>query len=240
MFAGASVAALIIGTTPIILAIIGNLRDRSVAWSRLAMPMALVAIGLVVLNAGAFNSIRVSGNPLHLSFGIGLAVVALIVWIFYAILNADSARAAPDISALDWSAFQGIGTLVSLIPVALVGWLAGWSALSEHALFSREAVPLWGWSVGTGLLSAFGATVLWTIAARRLPMALAGQLIVFEALFGMGFGLIAIGRAPTWFESVATLILISGVVWGVQLFANDQTLAKKPDLPDGETTRHSL
>jgi drug/metabolite transporter (DMT)-like permease len=71
-----------------------------------------------------------------------------------------------------------------------------------------------------GLL-ALGASVLgnhlWNIASRRVPVTLAGQLILFETLFALLYGYLYHQRLPRALESAAIVLLVAGVGWSVRV-----------------------
>jgi drug/metabolite transporter (DMT)-like permease len=53
---------------------------------------------------------------------------------------------------------------------------------------------------------------LWNYASRALPLALMGQMIVFETIFAVLYGFLWEERWPTLAESLALAFLIAGVV----------------------------
>ncbi|WP_234902684.1 hypothetical protein [Agrobacterium larrymoorei] len=54
--AGAAVPPVIIGTMPVFLAITANIRDRSAPWKALPLPLALIAIGVAIVNAATIST----------------------------------------------------------------------------------------------------------------------------------------------------------------------------------------
>ncbi len=66
--------------------------------------------------------------------------------------------------------------------------------------------------------ASLGAAWAWTLAARRLPVALAAQLIVMEAVFGTLVGLMVHRRWPSATELTGMTILIVGVIAGIRAF----------------------
>ncbi len=57
-----------------------------------------------------------------------------------------------------------------------------------------------------GLMSTWAATWTWSIAARHLPVSLAGQLIVFETVFALIYGAVYQKQLPGWAEVLARLM----------------------------------
>jgi drug/metabolite transporter (DMT)-like permease len=53
---------------------------------------------------------------------------------------------------------------------------------------------------------------LWNIASRALPLALTGQMIVFETIFASLYGYLWEDRWPTPLEGLALTLLVAGVV----------------------------
>ncbi len=62
-YAGAAIPPLIVGTLPVVLALIGNWRDRSVPWRRLGLPLGLIAAGVLAVNVGAFTAAPEKAPP---------------------------------------------------------------------------------------------------------------------------------------------------------------------------------
>jgi drug/metabolite transporter (DMT)-like permease len=84
----------------------------------------------------------------------------------------------------------------------------GWSAASN--------VYLWGG--GLGVFSSVGGAVAWTMASKRLPAVLSGQLIVMEPFFGTVLGLWVHRRWPVLTEAVGMVLLLSAVLVAVKAF----------------------
>jgi drug/metabolite transporter (DMT)-like permease len=53
---------------------------------------------------------------------------------------------------------------------------------------------------------------LWNVASRALPLALTGQMIVFETIFASLYGYLWEGRWPTRLEGLALVLLVAGVI----------------------------
>jgi drug/metabolite transporter (DMT)-like permease len=68
-----------------------------------------------------------------------------------------------------------------------------------------------------GVVVSWGSTLFWNRASTLLPVALTGQLIVFETIFGLLYVFIVEQRWPTGYELLGGLLLLSGVWRGIRL-----------------------
>jgi drug/metabolite transporter (DMT)-like permease len=167
--AGGPLPTMIIGTLPVVIAIVSNLRSSQVVrlrdghlpWRRLAPSLLLIAAGIACVNhvelarlqaEGAAVAPSAAGAPgaggagLDLgryALGALLALGAVACWTWYPIRNADWLRAHADRSPRAWATAQGVATL----PLAALGFALFW---------------LWndiGGAVGMGGGNAVGSTV---------------------------------------------------------------------------------
>lgn len=86
IFAGPVIAPAFLGLVPIVLMVIGNQRQGSLPWRSLMPPLALVLIGLVLVNGTAFTA---EGLNSVKSFWVGvpLALAAVGLWVLFALAN---------------------------------------------------------------------------------------------------------------------------------------------------------
>ncbi|MGO7837681.1 hypothetical protein [Rhizobium leguminosarum] len=78
---------------------------------------------------------------------------------------------------------QGIGAAIGsflLLPLA--------SFDLADTVSGSEVLRFVGWALVMGLAGSWLATWFWVFASRRLPLALAAQLIVAETVFGLAYG----------------------------------------------------
>ncbi|UDF29610.1 UNVERIFIED_ORG: DMT family transporter [Roseateles sp. XES5] len=210
--AGAAVPPVIIGTMPVFLAIIANVRDRSARWKALALPLTLITIGVAIVSAatvGAGDGTEMPSNAL----GILASSVALAIWIAYGLANAAVMRAADAPDGLQWTGLQGIGAAIGsllLLPLASFDLVNTVSA-SEVARFAA-------WALVMGLAGSWFATWCWVVASRRLPLALAAQLIVAETVFGLAYGFLFENRFPTPAEAIGATMQLAGVCSAIAVF----------------------
>ena len=202
----AGLAALIVGTLPVMFAIAGNLLRPALPWPRLALALAPIAAGLALLaghGGGGTIGFTVTGAL--------LALAAMASWLAYGLMNAAYLGGRPAVSALDWAALVGIGTALTLPLVGLAALAQG------EGLFATGAHgPLILWGIGLGVLSSGLATWLWNIASARVPAAALGYLIVSETLFALVYAFALDARLPTATEGASIALLLGGTLAGLR------------------------
>ncbi|RWX81416.1 DMT family transporter [Neorhizobium lilium] len=215
--AGAAVPPVIIGTMPVFLAIIANIRDRSAPWKVLALPLALIATGVAIVNAATVSAADVADTE-SILLGILVSLAALAIWIAYGLANAAVMRSADAPDGLQWTGLQGIGAAIGslfLLPLASFD-LADTASASETTRFIV-------WALVMGLAGSWFATWCWVVASRRLPLALAAQLIVAETIFGLAYGFLFEGRFPTLPEAIGVAMQLVGVCSAIAVFSKPRT-----------------
>lgn len=222
--AGGPLPTMIIGTLPVVIAVVSNLRDARrdgrLPWRRLWPSLALIALGIALVNQVEIARLRAEAAPDLARYAVGalLALGAVACWTWYPIRNADWLRAHGERSPRTWATAQGVATL----PLAAVGyagfWL--WSALAG----TDFAMPF-GPTVGRflllmfaiGLLSSWLGTLCWNEASQRLPTTLVGQLIVFETLSALAYAFMLRGQWPDRLTFAGIALLVAGVVWALRV-----------------------
>ncbi len=221
--ADAPLPTMLIGTLPVVIAVCSNLApghpSDSVAWGRLAPSLAIILLGLMLVNASELRAFDGSRSLADYALGCAIALGALAAWTWYPIMNARHMKAHPRIGSSTWATAQGLATL----PMALVG-LIGYG-LYAHAGGNAYAFPLGpqparfiGLMLVIGLLASWLGTLLWNRASQRLPTTLAGQLIVFETLSALLYAFLWRGALPSAQALAGIALLCAGVVLGVRIF----------------------
>ncbi len=230
--AGGPLPTMIIGTLPVVIALVSNRRDAArdgrLPWARLLPPLALIAAGIALVNQVELAQLRQdpAADLGRYALGALLAVGAVVCWTWYPLRNADWLRAHPDRSPRTWATAQGLATL----PLALLGFLLTWAVL---ALTGAEPSPGDGSGVGTsafplpfgprpaffitlmttiGLLASWLGTLCWNEASQRLPTTLVGQLIVFETLAALTYAFVLRGVMPEPATLAGVALLVVGVL----------------------------
>lgn len=216
--AGAPVPTMIIGTLPLVIAVFANLGAERVSWRRLAVPMGVLAGGLLLVNHHEMRQLEGAHPPAGYGLGILAAVAALACWTWYPLRNAAWLKAHAAIAPGSWATAQGLASL----PPAIGGYLAWGMVAGRDGAFA--------WPLGPrplifvvvmlliGLLASWLGTLLWNRASRLLPAALVGQLIVFETLAALVYAFALRGALPDPATALGIALLIAGVLLGVNLF----------------------
>ena len=220
--AGTAVVALVIGCLPVVMAVLGNKGPQRVPLRRLVPSLLLIAAGLLAVNGAAFADAKAVGALAPFFLGLVLTLAALALWAWYGLRNASAITERPAISPITWTALTGVGTLVALLPVLLIGLAAGWSAVPSLGLAGSGALRLLAWSLILGLMSSWAATWAWSVAARQLPVSLAGQLIVSETVLALIYGAAYQQRLPGWAEALGGALLVAGVVVALRTFMRNR------------------
>lgn len=215
-YAGTAIPPLVIGTMPVLLAVIANFKDRSIGWSALALPLILIAAGIGWVNVSIFATTS-AGDQTGILLGIAAAMIGLALWVVYGLVSAGVMQSQDAPSAMHWTALQGIGAGIG----ALI--LLPFTSLWETVSFTGEQTFHFVlWVAVMGIAGSWLATLSWMIAARLLPLALAAQLIVAETVFGLFYGFLFEQRMPTVPEAGGAILQLAGVGMAIALFTPKQ------------------
>ncbi|PDS78726.1 DMT family transporter [Rhizobium sp. L43] len=222
--AGAALPPVIIGTMPVFLAIIANIRDSSAPWQALALPLVLIGIGVAIVNVATISAADVS-NTTSIVLGTLASLAALAIWIVYGLVNAVVMRATDAPDGLQWTGLQGIGAAIGsflLLP------LTSFQLLEMAPTF--EFFRFIGWALIMELAGSWFATWCWVVASRSLPLALSAQLIVAETVFGLAYGFMFESRLPSSAEAIGAALQVAGVCSAVAAFSQPRILAESSQI----------
>lgn len=228
--AGPTVVTLVVGCLPVLIGLLGNREPQQIAPRHQIWPLMLIAVGLIVVNQSALQQIASAAKRHSFLGGLGLALLALLMWTWYGLTNARAIGERKTVPAWEWTALTGGASLIILIPLVPSGIAAGWSATTIKSATLADLPTILGWGIAVGGLSSWGATWAWSLAASRLPVALAGQLMVSETLFGLLYCALYIGRWPSEAEWIGAALLVSGVLMSIRAFQRDGVARTIPHL----------
>jgi drug/metabolite transporter (DMT)-like permease len=208
--AGTEVPTLIIGTIPLWVMLLG--KPAGLRWQALLPGLALTAAGLLLMMGATPQALVTDpGDARDFSRGVAWAVLAMLCWTAFAILNSAWLHRHPEVSATQWANWLGVATGGG----ALLMWLALGTPASEllrHPGFVQSALVC----VATGVGSAWLATILWNVASQRLSASLCGQLIVSETVFALVYSFVLDGQWPGLAQAVAAVLFTFGILFSIR------------------------
>jgi drug/metabolite transporter (DMT)-like permease len=234
LYAGPVIAPAFLALVPVVLAITGNIRQPTIAWRQLALPIMLATIGLVLVNTGSFDQAALADAP-SLIKGIPLAILAAACWIWFGLVNQSALTKRPHMPAGIWTALIMVGAGLGIIAFVPIGFYLDAFASPRLGLAWHAASSLYVWGVLLALTSSLGGALAWTFASQRLPVAVSAQLITMETVFGVVLGLIVRHRWPTATEAAGMLVLLAGVVITIRVSHQPRS-----PCPAGISQRRSL
>ncbi|NML46479.1 DMT family transporter [Ramlibacter sp. G-1-2-2] len=203
--AGTEVPALVIGTIPIWVMLLG--KPGHLRWRALVPALVLTAAGLALMMALPADA----GARPHFWRGILMATASLAAWTAFALLNSAWLKRHPGVNATDWANWLGLATGAgALLMWAVAG--SGVAALRAHP----QAGFFLALCLATGFGSAWLATILWNVASQRLPASLSGQLIVSETLFALAYSFAWDGAWPSAAQWAAVAMFTLGIVASIR------------------------
>ncbi|WP_448683841.1 DMT family transporter [Pseudomonas nicosulfuronedens] len=214
-FAGVAAASLINGIMPLAISYRSRSEQDSLPLSRMKMPLALVALGILCINLDPSALMAAGSTPGERILGIVCGFSAVVCWSWYATANARYLKAS-HFNSHEWSTLIGVVTGVMAVILAGVGVLIAPQAVPTGISSERWMVFLWV-SLFLAIFGSWVANGLWNAATRRLPMSLGGQLIVFETLFACAYAYLSEQRLPGPVEALAIVLLTVGVLWAIGL-----------------------
>lgn len=214
-FAGATITTLIIGTLPIVISFVGNLYNRDFPFKILLVPACSILAGVFLLYSSeqsAGSNIIDSNN--NLLFGFLCCFIALTLWTWYGISNANFLKKESQISANLFSTLVGIQTLTLVIFVLLISRLTNQQVLT-NLLAKENLIQYVIGIIVLGVIASWIATWAWNQTSIRLTVSMAGMMIVFETLFGLLYSFIYNGMLPSILEWISILFILVGVTFGI-------------------------
>lgn len=211
--AGTEVPTLIIGTIPVWVMLLG--KPAGLKWSSLGPGLLLTMAGLaLMLWQPAHNAQNATQAATGYWLGVGLALLSLVSWTAFAILNARWLQKHPHLEAAAWNNALGLVTAASALAAYAVASTLGAADATGGADRSMGLFVLV--CLFTGLGSSWLAGWWWNVASQRLPTSLSGQLIVSETVFALIYSFAWDGRWPHAAQAVAAACFIGGILLSIR------------------------
>lgn len=209
------VCALVLGTSPIAIAFYGNWKQKEGNFKLLIVPSFLILIGLIMINA---PHIIMTNSPLEYTIGLICSFLSLASWSVYVVLNSRFLKNNPLIRSNDWATIQGVTTLFWAIICGLACSVFLWDTLDmeKYLSWNQDTKSFLIGCATLGLLCSWVGATLWNKASVYLPVSLAGQLMIFETIFGVLFVYLLNQQIPALIECVGVMLLLGAVIYGIQ------------------------
>lgn len=218
---GVSFATAYCSFLPVMLSIYGNYRSKVFAWRTLTLPLAFLCTGLLFMHWG---NLTIAAENQQVTFFAGLISVtaALLMWAWYSVNNAEFLTRNPEIPSSLWSSFMGVFCLIG--GVIGLGGIFLFTPEACHLSFatSEEMLTYLGVSFINGFCASWLTLFLWNRASRLVPMAVLGQMGVFEVLFGLIYYYLIVRSMPTLFETVGVGLILTGLFISFRKFAQEE------------------
>ncbi|MBP9842244.1 MAG: DMT family transporter [Simkaniaceae bacterium] len=224
-YATPAIAALILGVSPILIAFYGNAKHKEVTYRSLLIPSLLILIGLVMINIPHFKQ---ANSPSSYTLGLLCSLASLLAWSWFVVANSRFLKNHVQVRSGDWSTLMGVAALFWALLFSLILFLFFDDQLNLEKLFTpgRDLVHFLLGGAILGLLCSWVGSFLWNKASLHLPVALAGQLTIFETIFGVTFVYLIAREFPPMWESLGILLLLTAILYGIKQFAR-----KKSSIP---------
>ena len=211
---GAPITTVILGTLPVTVAVTGNWVRKEFPFSRLLIPLGLIAVGLILVNLMEVDwRTAFSGHSgVNWAIGIASALAALCLWTSYAVANANFLRKHPEISSANWSTAMGLCTLLLSVVALPVAAVSG----AVHIGGAARIVPLLMGSLILGVFVSWVGTVLWNRSSGSVPISIAGQLVVVQVVAGLIYVFVWSGHMPPLLELAGIVLIIGGVLLAIR------------------------
>lgn len=229
-YADAAIAALILGMTPITIAVMGNLKQKECRFRSLLWPCLAIGVGLILVNTPALRESHIEKSISFYCTGLFFGFVALISWSIFAVANGRLLKKYPQLSSRDWSSIMGIASFIWVLTIGSAFiFFTPEPFLYKYFIWTPELQAFLLGSLVLGLLCSWTGAFLWNKGSSLLPISLAGQLTIFETLFGLLFVYLMQKRVPMAVELAGIAVILIGIYSSIRLFA------KKPKL-EAETS----
>lgn len=201
-YSTASNVAILVGSSPLITALLVTLFDRSEKMSGrmiIGSVIAFIGMALVVFN----GQIVLKLNPL----GDALALCAALTWGFYSLIIRKLSDRY-DVGFITRKVF-----FYGLVTIAIY-FLIAHPLKIDTAVLSKPVV--WGNLLYLSLVASLGCFLLWNWVLSKLGTVRGTNIIYVQCFFTMMFAHIILSEKITWMAIIGSVILIIGMINAVR------------------------
>lgn len=224
---GPALIAAFVGVVPVLQAVMGNLQNPRVRWRSLIIPMALIIVGLALLN---YRALTAGSSPGHSLAGLLFALGAVISWLSFSLFNQLAVAKLSPATTEVWTCLMMIGAGIGAVAILPIAVGAGKSLVTEPALFSAPVLAFYGWALVIAVASSVLGAGAWNAATRRLPMVLSGQFVALESIFATALGFAFIGQWPDTLELSGIVLVVLGAARSLQIIMASRDVDALPPL----------
>lgn len=228
-YAGATITTLIIGTLPIIISLVGNFLNKEFPFKVLIIPACSILIGVFLLYSGGQGPAgSIANSKSDLLFGFLCCFIALALWTWYGISNANFLKKESQVSPDLFSTIIGIQTLTLVLLALLISGLINQNIVAglldkDHLMHYVLGI------IVLGIVASWIATWAWNQTSIRLSVSMAGMMIIFETLYGLLYSFVYYSTFPNLLEWTSIFFILVGVTFGIwrinkEVFCDDKTV----------------
>lgn len=223
--ASPAIAALIIGISPIVISFYGNWLEKECDYKLLVIPALLILAGLLCINLPLLAGEEQDIDKPYYFLGVLGAFGSMFAWSWYVVANARFLKNTPEITPQQWSSVIGMATFVWVV---LLGFFyEGWLGTESWSKFVTPSDPLLYYVVGClilGILCSWVGTFLWNKASELIPVSYAGQLTIFETVFGLSMFYLIEQQFPPLLELTGVLLMLFAIFYGMNVFMEQEAV----------------
>ncbi|EFB40657.1 MULTISPECIES: DMT family transporter [Parachlamydia] len=213
-YSNPAVCTLVLSISPITISFYGSWMENSRNFKSLILPSLLILLGLIGIN---FPYLRGAQSFSEYGFGIIGSFVSVFAWSWYVVANSQFLKSTPEMTSTTWSTLVGVSTL-------FWAFLWGFGLFFFFSDFELEKYTtlnsaLYRFLIGClilGVVCSWFGGYLWNKASLYLPVTMAGQLTIFETIFGLLFVYAFEQRLPPLGEFFGIGVLLSAVIYGIR------------------------
>jgi drug/metabolite transporter (DMT)-like permease len=221
-YSNPAIAALILGLSPISIALWGNWKERECSFKSLLFPCITISIGLILVNIPSLQNSSLEGSYAWYTLGLIGGFTALGLWSVYAVANGKCMKKHPEINASDWCSLIGIATFaLTLALLPFYALIMGAEHMHKFFFITPELQNFWVGSAVLGMFCSWMGFFLWNKGSSVLPVSLAGQLTIFETLFGLLYVYFLEERWPLGMELIGVAVMLGAIYYSIRLFSKE-------------------